>query len=949
MNASASIGRGLPVGLAVVPDPTGIERQIAAGFLPSGELQGLLRLQAGEVELYWQRGGEGRRCFLGAFKPGSLLCAFELGPNFTFFTPSGATLSVMNPQTTPRAELIDGVDEWTQTIGKAAADYAGPRPPAQTIEAGAGEPALPGAVLAAARGVVWIEVDDGEFGLLGAHPTGKGYLPLTPALWARRQSDPPHPFQVLSTVALASDKKLGRGAVQFHAALSEALEQLLDRAETDAAKTLETSDAAIQTEFFASTHKLVGVLDAPEAVKAPLTDVFDFVIGVIVSKSGLRPKPEQAAPDIASYAEARGLRTRTVILRDNWWKEDRGDLVCFYGVDRAPVAVKIDWRGRYRLHAPGARPVRLTPIIASQLHFDALALIEPLPNRPIKPLDILILGARACSLEIGTLATASLFATLISFALPVATGFVIDTLVPDRLRTGVLVLGAMLVVLMVCHGLLDLVVDVAKLRIDGRFGAALQAGMLDRVMRLPSRFIKSQSSADLALRVMSIEQMRRLVTGIVLNSLLTGVFGFASFGVLIVYSPIAALAALGLLLALIGVSVIAGMAQVRAFTIGEAMSANVASLTLQMIQNIVVLKSFGAEPRAYTRWAQNVAEMRKRGLRSRYASISFETFIAGFEGVAMAVIVLTLGISLEHASLPTGVLLAFFGAFQGLLGTTEGLARGIMQFTAALPTIKRASALLAAPPESSAAARTPQPLTGEIEFNGVSFSYPGAGRRALNGVTIRCESGCFTAVVGPSGSGKSTLLHLLLGFEAPDAGSVLFDGQDLATLDKAAVRRQIGVVHQGGRLFSGTILENILGSHGGDSDAAWEAARLAGIAGEIRSMPMGMHTAITEGSASLSGGQVQRLLVARALAGKPKILVLDEATSALDNITQRHITQNIEKLGITRLVVAHRLSTILNADKICFIEGGELIQSGGFEELIRTNETFAHFARRQQV
>jgi ABC-type bacteriocin/lantibiotic exporter with double-glycine peptidase domain len=216
-------------------------------------------------------------------------------------------------------------------------------------------------------------------------------------------------------------------------------------------------------------------------------------------------------------------------------------------------------------------------------------------------------------------------------------------------------------------------------------------------------------------------------------------------------------------------------------------------------------------------------------------------------------------------------------------------------------------------------------------------------------VTFRVAAGSFTAIVGGSGSGKTTLLALALGFSRPDRGAVLFDDQDLAGLDVAAVRRQIGVVRQGGRLLGGSLMENIRGMHDCTLDEAWQAAELAGIANDIRAMPMGMHTAVIEGSAGFSGGQVQRLLLARALTGQPRILILDEATSALDNVTQAEVVENISRLGITRIVVAHRLSTIRHADAIHFLHEGAIVESGTFDELMRAGGRFADFARRQTL
>jgi ABC-type bacteriocin/lantibiotic exporter with double-glycine peptidase domain len=231
----------------------------------------------------------------------------------------------------------------------------------------------------------------------------------------------------------------------------------------------------------------------------------------------------------------------------------------------------------------------------------------------------------------------------------------------------------------------------------------------------------------------------------------------------------------------------------------------------------------------------------------------------------------------------------------------------------------------------------------------LAFRYSDDLPLALAGVSMNIPAGAFVAIVGPSGSGKSTLMRQLLALDRPLQGTIEYDGQDLRHLDPELVRRQIGVVLQGGRLFPGTLYENIMGSFNGNLDDAWRAAEQAGIAAEIRALPMGMHTIVTEATAAFSGGQVQRFVIARALVGKPRILVFDEATSALDNLTQAVVTESLSRLAVTRIVIAHRLSTVRNADKIYVLDRGRMVQSGNYEELASAKGLFAEFVRRQQV
>jgi ABC-type bacteriocin/lantibiotic exporter with double-glycine peptidase domain len=203
------------------------------------------------------------------------------------------------------------------------------------------------------------------------------------------------------------------------------------------------------------------------------------------------------------------------------------------------------------------------------------------------------------------------------------------------------------------------------------------------------------------------------------------------------------------------------------------------------------------------------------------------------------------------------------------------------------------------------------------------------------------------AFVGPSGSGKSTLFRLLLGFETPGSGAIYYDGRDLADLDVQAVRRQIGVILQNSRLMTGSIFRNIVGDGTLTLDEAWEAARLAGLEEDLKTMPMGMHTVVSEGGGGLSGGQRQRLLIARAIVRKPRIVLFDEATSALDNRTQAIVSQSLKTLNASRLVIAHRLSTVMHADRICVLDKGSLVEMGSYDDLMAQGGLFRQLAKRQ--
>lgn len=283
------------------------------------------------------------------------------------------------------------------------------------------------------------------------------------------------------------------------------------------------------------------------------------------------------------------------------------------------------------------------------------------------------------------------------------------------------------------------------------------------------------------------------------------------------------------------------------------------------------------------------------------------------------------------------------------MAAMQSLASASLNLLAAVPIWERLTPILETPPEVDDAKTAPSNLRGDVEISHVSFRYSEESPYVLSDLSLKISAGEFIAFVGPSGCGKSTLLRLMLGFEKPEKGSVYYDGQDLAALDVRLVRRQLGVVLQDSSLLPADIYRNIVGTSSRTIDEAWAAAEASGFADDIREMPMGMLTFVSEGGGGLSGGQRQRLMISRAIVNRPRILFLDEATSALDNRTQSVVTESLKKLRSTRVCIAHRLSTIIDADRIFYLEGGTIQESGTYAELMKRKGLFHEMARRQQA
>jgi NHLM bacteriocin system ABC transporter ATP-binding protein len=489
-------------------------------------------------------------------------------------------------------------------------------------------------------------------------------------------------------------------------------------------------------------------------------------------------------------------------------------------------------------------------------------------------------------------------------------------------------------------------------RVETAADAATQAAMWDRLLELELSFFRDYPAGDLQSRLSAVGEMRRLLVGTTLRSVFAVFVVVLDLALLLYYSPRLTVVALGVALLAAAASVAAGGAQVRLARRVHELRGRFFGFMVQLVHGIAKLRVSAAEARAFALWARQYAELLRLEVRQRRIgdvhkvvtiAITASSTIALF--AVAAPLVRPAGGALPLLS--AGAFIAFSVAYGTFIAAITTLSETAADLVSARILHERARPLLEAPREVDAHKADPGQLAGRIRLDRVSFAYRSDGPPVLDGVDLTVEPGSFVALVGPSGSGKSTLFRLLLGFDRPGSGKILYDGQDLAGLDVHAVRRQMGVVLQYGRINAGSLFENIACATRVSLRDAWDAARAASFAEDIEAMPMGMHTVISEGGTNLSGGQRQRLLIARALVHRPRILLLDEATSALDNRTQATVSESLSRLSVTRIVIAHRLSTIREADRIFVIDAGRLVQAGRFAELAAQEGLFARLISRQ--
>lgn len=650
---------------------------------------------------------------------------------------------------------------------------------------------------------------------------------------------------------------------------------------------------------------------------------------------------------VEQVALASRLRTRVVRLEGRWWRDDVGPLVGRRALSGAPVALL--WRrgGYVAVHPSTGRETPVEKANAEEFEPRAVMFYRPLPERGLSPLRLVRFCMGGTRGDLTGLVLSGLVTVVLGALVPLATGRVLGEYVP-KAQTDLIVQVCLAVILSsVVAAAFMLLQNLTLLRLEGRVEATLQPAVWDRLLRLPTRFFTERSTGELASAAMGISAIRRMLAGVGPTVTQSMTVGAVNLALLLWFSVPMALAAMGMLVVIAGVFLGLGLWQVRWQRRLVVLTNKLNNQAFQTLRGLPKLRVAAAENYAYAAWASQFA--RSRELQQKAGRIKNLTAVLG----AVYLPLCTLGMFMllagpARGSMTAAEFLTFNTSVTMVLTSVTQLTGSFVSAVAALPLFEQIKPVLDATPEVRVASTRPGPLTGAIEARRVSFRYTDDGPLVLDDVSFEARPGEFVAVVGPSGCGKSTLLRLLIGFDRPLSGSVLYDGQDLAALDRSAVRRQCGVVLQHAQPFTGSIMDVICGSEPYTPEEAMAAAEMAGLAEDIRRMPMGLHT-IVSGSGAVSGGQRQRLMIAQALIRRPRILFFDEATSALDNETQRTVIESTKALRATRIVIAHRLSTVLDADRVVVMEAGKVVQQGTPAELLADTRGRLHELVRRQL
>ena len=678
----------------------------------------------------------------------------------------------------------------------------------------------------------------------------------------------------------------------------------------------------------------------------------DTAIGAVLAYFHLKPT---STPPASATLEQRldlmlhphGIMRRRVTLEGEWYREAIGVMLGRLQ-DGTPVALLPRGSAGYCYINPATgRRVRVSRMNAGSIQPEAICLYRPLPQRPLKLLDLGVFAMR--SLDVGDYVMVLLvtaIATAIGLLPAWANKVIFDKVVPYGDVSLVLPMAALLVGVVLSQAVIGVARSAVLSRIGTKLNVQVQAAVMARILLLPPSFFGKHQPGELANRASSITSLTQLLVSSIFTTGLSSVLSLVYVAQIVKYAPALVAPAMMVILVNVGVTTAATLANMHYDRHQLENTAGMSGTLVALLSGIRKIKLAGAERRAFARWAQDYAKV-ARTIYNRPLILKASSVIVTGVGL-IGVMLIYFFASISQVSVAD--YMAFNTAYGLVTGAISSLAGIASQIASIRPTMQLVSPVLKCEPEIHEEAQQVEGITGTIELTGVTFSYTPDSPAVVDGLSLSISPGDYVAIVGRTGCGKSTLLRLLLGFERPQQGGIYYDGRDLATLDVRSLRRHVGVVLQTGRLVSGNIFQNItLSAPHLSMDEAWEAAEMAGIADDIRAMPMGMFTHISEGSGGISGGQRQRILIARAVAAKPKLLIFDEATSALDNVTQRQVSDALGALDCTRIVVAHRLSTIRNCDRILVLDGGSIVEDGTYDELIAKGGTFASLVERQRL
>ncbi len=926
--------------------------------------EGIWLVTKGHGELFFER-GKGPLIHLCTLEVGSLIFGFEKDPQFVSLLIASEkmelrkmTIEELLKENEEKVlpQLLDWFFHFTpffKTLQKEKANYLLESGNGYTIEEKKTIAPQPPHFPEYKKEVRWIEIQEGEISLfdLWGIPKGIAY-PLIQDAWGVASKETT--LVTYSTEEVFKRGKILEGIEAFQRnllSLEKYTQEKIEERESQESALRKVQDAGL---LGTSLKKIGGVLGKEEEFGfPPLADPIYkacHVIGQRMDIHFIEPKdlerfstPHEKVELISRESK---VGFREVKLQGAWWKNDSLSLLGFYGPALRPVAL-IDRKGNdYILIDPESqKKIKVDEKVASQLSPKAYSFSPPFPEKKLDAKTLLHFCFSKYKTEIFSLLLIGIGGGLLTLLPPLFNELLFNKVVKvyDQTLLAQIFWGLFLTTISI--GIFLFVRSYAVLRLMQLIDARLEPAFWSRLLSLPVSFFKQFTVGNLVQRVYAIPEIRLLMGGNVIRVVFSGIFSLFYFLAMLYYSMSLAFIGLGVVLVGLLISVFCLYNKTKIERKIQVLDGILRGMVVQLIQGVGKIRISGAEARAFAYWANDFSASQDLNFKSR----SYDRVV---NGVTAALPIFTTGImfaSLVSMSkmLDLGTFIAFLAAFVPFSMAVYDVINTLNLLVPVIPLWERAKILLDAEPENETTREKPGKLTGEVVLDHISFQYEKDAPITLDDVSLHANPGEFIALVGPSGSGKSTLVRLLLGFDQPISGGVYYDGKNLAKQDLLEVRRQIGTVLQNGALFAGSIYENIVCGGLYTEEEVQEALRLSGFDKDLETFPMGLHTVVQSGGGTLSVGQCQRLLISRALIPKPKILIFDEATSALDNKTQDEVSRRLEQIDVTRIVIAHRLSTVRNASRIYVVEKGKIAQSGTFLDLAQQDGLFKEMLERQ--
>lgn len=825
------------------------------------------------------------------------------------------------------------------------------------------------------HGVNWVNINSGSISvfsddaIVNFDDQPNFPIPVSNKLWIKSLSDHTE-IKILSTREVIEEEvnfliSLEKIQVHFYSQLTKAIENnSVFENEHFNAKLVSEEDELKNTlekikSIVTGSKKNVPLVTASKLNKQSLLYATCQVIAEHSQFKFEEPKhidPNETSAKNLLYAIAKSSKTRVrkIILRDVWWKEDNGNLLAFTKQKNEPVALIQKTSKSYLIKnlADGSESI---------VNHETAASLEPIGymffsgfnvkmDSMKKVLNFAMNGVKS---DAKLLILASFAGSLIGLLVPILSGIIFDDVIPTADRSIHFEIFSIMIVIGLVTAGLQLVQGVLQMRVESKSSINLQAGVMDYILRLPVTFYKKYTAGDLTNRILSINSIRQILSSTLMTAVLSGAFSFVNLILLFYYDSSLAWVGVGLAVAAVVFMIVIGCLKLKYDRQVSKYQGEIQGFLFEFLSGISKIRITGGERRVFTLWAEKFSKLKQLGFSSGNYQNFVEIFNSSYPLFTSIFFFSFIYYTVIHATaagstmITVGSFMAFITAFNKFLGDSLRLSMAFITSLNVIPLYERVKPILEEEPESMDQSVDPGELAGDIEMNSVSFRYNENQPLILKNITFKIKPGEMVAFVGPSGSGKSTIMRLLLGFEHAEMGSIFYDGNTFDAMNKELVRRQIGVVLQNGALMAGSIYQNIVGNSELTLDDAWDAARMAGMEEDIKNMPMEMHTLVSEGAGTFSGGQRQRLMIARAIVHKPRLLFMDEATSALDNRTQNIVAESLDKLQATRIVIAHRLSTIKNADRIYVLDNGEITEYGTYDELMQQDGLFTQLAKRQ--